>query len=87
MSAGPELEAEKAEKHEIALSNLPLWMALMNVQRGRLRVNIFFANWTGQNLDSGDGWSPRISYLHSYVYSGNAWGAKKPAGPVILLSN
>jgi hypothetical protein len=44
MSAGPELEAEKAEKHEIALSNLPLWMALMNVQRGRFRVNIFFVS-------------------------------------------
>jgi hypothetical protein len=49
MSAGPELEAEKAEKHEIALSNLPLWMALMNVQRGRLRVNIFFCG-PGRNV-------------------------------------
>jgi len=34
MHSGPELEAEKAEKRAIALGNLPLRMALMNVQRG-----------------------------------------------------
>jgi len=42
MNSGPDLEAEKAEKRAIALCNRPLWMALMNVQRGRFGVNIFY---------------------------------------------
>jgi hypothetical protein len=47
MSLSPESMQELAEKRAIALCNLPLWMALMNVYPDRLWVNIFFAGCGG----------------------------------------
>jgi hypothetical protein len=49
LSSGPVLKAEKAEKRAIALRNLPLWMALMNVQRGCFGVNKFFVKLRARN--------------------------------------